>query len=138
MLNSSGANDIYNNISYGPTFWHITCYESHTTNIDYNLYYPNDGLYFRNYGVENLNFSDWKTTIGEDANSPTPADPLFINAGTNNFRLQKTSPAIDAGVDVSLTQDKDGYPVPYGTLPDIGAYEWHPGGFGKLLLLGVQ
>ena len=30
---------------------------------------------------------------------------------------------IDAGVDVSLTEDYDGNTVPYNAVPDIGAYE---------------
>ena len=36
------------------------------------------------------------------------------------------SPCIDAGTDVSLTKDYDGRPVPNGSAPDIGAFEYHP------------
>ena len=31
--------------------------------------------------------------------------------------------AIDAGIDVGLTQDFEGNPIPLGSAPDIGAYE---------------
>lgn len=51
------------------------------------------------------------------------SDPLFTDAGNNDFTLQEGSPAIDAGVDVSLTQDYVGAQVPKGSAPDIGAYE---------------
>ncbi len=73
--------------------------------------------------------SDWKTAIAADARTGTnkdansiSADPVFVSA--SDFRLQPTSPAINAGVDVSLTTDYDGNTVPTGTAPDIGAYEF--------------
>lgn len=46
----------------------------------------------------------------------------FINS--SDYSLQSTSPAIDAGTDVSLTTDFEGNPI-YG-LPDIGGYEFQP------------
>lgn len=49
-------------------------------------------------------------------------DPKFVSS--TNFYLQTTSPAIDAGTNVSLTTDYEGNPI-YG-LPDIGAYEYQP------------
>jgi len=54
------------------------------------------------------------------------SNPLF-NSPTN-FHLQSTSPAINAGVNVGLTSDKDDNPVPYPAngAPDIGAYEYRP------------
>ncbi|MFN2438382.1 MAG: choice-of-anchor Q domain-containing protein [Chitinophagaceae bacterium] len=52
------------------------------------------------------------------------ADPLFINFANRNFRLQKNSPAINAGVKTVYTEDLDGYPVPKKGLPDIGAFEF--------------
>jgi hypothetical protein len=63
------------------------------------------------------NLALWQAAVS-DANS-IEADPLFLSA--SDFRLQAGSPAINAGVDVSLTTDYWGYPV-YG-LPDIGAVE---------------
>ncbi|MFA6928669.1 MAG: right-handed parallel beta-helix repeat-containing protein, partial [Patescibacteria group bacterium] len=52
----------------------------------------------------------------------TFADPLFTSA--SDLHITNTSPAIDAGTDVSLTTDYAGNPI-YGT-PDIGAYEYQP------------
>jgi LysM repeat protein len=50
------------------------------------------------------------------------SDPIFISS--SDYSLQSTSPAIDAGTDVSLTTDYAGNPI-YG-LPDIGGYEFQP------------
>lgn len=50
-------------------------------------------------------------------------DPLFLDWPNDDFHLQSNSPAIDAGVDVSITTDLDGDPRPIG-LPDIGMDEY--------------
>jgi hypothetical protein len=50
-------------------------------------------------------------------------DPLLVNPPTS-FKLQAASPAINEGVDVSLTTDFIGVAIPQGPTPDIGAYEY--------------
>ncbi len=50
-------------------------------------------------------------------------DPRFTDAALRDFTLQSSSPAIDAGIDVGLTQDFAGGMVPQGAAPDMGAYE---------------
>jgi hypothetical protein len=53
--------------------------------------------------------------------------PRFRNAATGDFRLQKGSPAIDAGVDLrsqGVTTDFEGHPRPQGNAFDIGADEF--------------
>ncbi|MCK5270354.1 MAG: hypothetical protein KAJ46_06200, partial [Sedimentisphaerales bacterium] len=42
----------------------------------------------------------------------------------DEFTLQNSSPAIDAGTDVGLTHDFAWNTVPYGVAPDIGAFEF--------------
>ncbi|GAG14716.1 unnamed protein product, partial [marine sediment metagenome] len=72
----------------------------------------------------------WQAGSSKDASS-IQANPKFTDAANANFTLQATSPAIDAGVDVSLTADFDGNIVPASIglqLPDIGAYERQTGG----------
>ena len=66
-------------------------------------------------------------------------DPQFVSAGTTNYRLQASSPCIDAGANISeiitnftlsLTNDLDGIPRPLDgngdgqAQFDIGAYEF--------------
>ncbi|HSL57023.1 MAG TPA: right-handed parallel beta-helix repeat-containing protein [Acidimicrobiales bacterium] len=49
------------------------------------------------------------------------ADPRFRNPGAGDYRLQATSPAVDAGINVGYATDLDGNPV--SPPPDLGAYE---------------
>ncbi len=67
--------------------------------------------------------------------SSLSADPLFTNPGSNNFSLQSTSPAIDAGAlhpayatfqtryGIDISKDFTGAARPQGAAWDIGAYE---------------
>jgi hypothetical protein len=58
------------------------------------------------------------------------ANPAFVDAPNGNLRLQSSSPAIDRGTGVGLTQDFDGVAVPQdgdgngSALPDMGAFEY--------------
>lgn len=49
--------------------------------------------------------ADWLTNSSQDANSPTPADPLMVDPANDDFSLQSTSPCIGAGVDLGVTYD---------------------------------
>ena len=113
---------VENNIFYKPTGRHILESPSSTNMLyNYNLYYPDTAKSF--YVGADKTFALWKAIDSvRDNNSPVPADPLFISA--TNFRLQVTSPARDAGTDVGLASDFLGNSVPFGSAPDIGAYEY--------------
>ena len=71
----------------------------------------------------------------QDANSIS-GDPLMVDPANRDFHLLPTSPAIDAGADVSLTQDFAGTSVPRGVAEDIGAFE-HTGMIGPRMMMGV-
>jgi len=106
---------------------------------DYNDMYRNDGgnaVFWNQNGTTNIYDSNhiigstagyYSYDKGQDTHS-LAVDPLFANAAADDYHLLASSsvlsPAIDAGTDVGLTQDLDGNPVPFGTAPDIGAYEY--------------
>jgi hypothetical protein len=80
---------------------------------------------------DSVNLTTWAAAAnhGDETSESTGdvnADPELINTTDSNLKLQIGSPCIDAGTDVSLTQDYDGNEVPRGTAPDIGAFEYIP------------
>lgn len=95
--------------------------------IDYNEYYQISGTprWFWGPAAEYTTFAAWKgDTHTPDAHSLT-SDPVFVTNYTD-LHLQKTSPVIDAGVDLGVTSDYAGTTRPLGSAPDIGAYEYIP------------
>jgi hypothetical protein len=106
-------NIFYNDAnSYGIYFFGSTTPNNWT--FDNNLYYGLTSSWHLN---SDLAFSDWKA-LGYD-NKGLNTNPLFTSS--SNFTLQPSSPSVNAGVNVSLTQDIAGNPV-VGN-PDLGAYE---------------
>jgi parallel beta-helix repeat protein len=103
-------------------------YDPLQNTFDYNLYYYVNGpdksrmvvvwpIYSRAYS-----FSEWQAA-GKEQHGVL-GDPQFINPGNADFHLRSNSPAIDAGVDVGVTDDFDGNVRPQGPTPDIGAFEY--------------
>jgi PKD repeat protein len=117
----------HNNISLNPTgvYGGHMCFASASPDAcwdsDYNIFYPDGAQSFRRSGTY-TNFSGWKA-LGYDTHSRN-ANPLFDNPAGGDFHLQTNSPAIDAGVYVSLNRDHEGTSVPQGSNTDIGAYEY--------------
>lgn len=74
-------------------------------------------------GVQVLSFSEAQEYI---SSTSTESGDGYTRTFAQDYAalLQSTSPAIDAGTDVSLTTDFEGDPI-YG-LPDIGGYEFQP------------
>jgi hypothetical protein len=76
-------------------------------------------------GKNNLLFTPGATVRGYAADVKNQ-DPRFINLASGDYRVQSTSPAIDAGIPINAwtnPTDKDGSPRPRGSGWDIGAYE---------------
>lgn len=97
---------------------------------DYNLTFKIAGstadLYKLNSSLYNT-LADWQTALAATGYSgkgvhDLSVDPLIVSTATPDLHLQSSSPCIGAGVDVGLTQDYDGNPVP--TTPAIGAFEY--------------
>ncbi len=51
---------------------------------------------------------------------------VFADPQKKEYRLREGSPAVDAGVDLGLSEDCTGGKVPIGGGPDLGAYEYLP------------
>ncbi|HEY5927300.1 MAG TPA: choice-of-anchor Q domain-containing protein [Kofleriaceae bacterium] len=47
----------------------------------------------------------------------------FVDAAAHDYHLAAGSPAIDRGVEVPVTSDRDGNVRPHGAMHDVGAYE---------------
>ena len=122
-----------NNIIYGSVKHHIFYHsgaplDSKVTMVDsdYNLFYPDGPNKFYCYPEEG-SFHDWQAFTQRDfVYDPHSivADPLFVDPKNADFHLQPGSPCKDAGVDVGLTTDFEGNPMPQGSAVDIGVYEY--------------
>lgn len=118
-----------NNIFQGnyPYEIHTTAVGWSDTDIDYNHYYHPADSNFADIGAGIINWTTYSTNEAHSAYS----DPRLRNA-TADFYLRSTSPCIDAGVDVSLVYDYNGYRIPNGSAPDIGAYEHYRKTYGSM------
>jgi parallel beta-helix repeat protein len=96
--------------------------------VDYNLFFAagggTDGSWIWK-GKTYTQFGDYQQASGNDANSLTGLDPLFVSTTTPDLHLQPISPAIDKGQDLPEAGrvDIDGLPRVKGTAIDIGAAE---------------
>ncbi|GEM_PF-4037173 len=131
---------LYNNTIYTPGGNAVDCYAgcdadiltmknnilwASSVDIDgpvdegYNLYYCGAGC------------TPWTHNLVLSSTSKVGANPLFVNAAAQDFRLQAGSPAINAGtmesVQAGYTTDYADTPVPQGAAVDIGAYEYSNG-----------
>jgi len=109
---------VRNNIFYNATDSGIRIWSASDL-LDITLNY-ND-WYVATVGLVNATtytiLTDWQATT-QDTHS-IALDPLL----TSDYKLQKTSPCIDAGVNLpEVTDDYDG--VPRGSATDIGAFEY--------------
>ena len=77
------------------------------------------------WGCRREFFSRWPESgifyIGE--NNLIDVDPQLIDPINGDYHISPTSPAVDAGVDIPVSDDMDGDPRPMGSGYDIGADE---------------
>jgi hypothetical protein len=90
--------------------------------IDNNAYMGNTAWPFIWGDQVTSDFDTWKTLSLQDAHS-LETTTMGLNNPPINFELTNNSPAIDAGIDVGLSWDFAGKPVPQNTFVDIGALE---------------
>ena len=87
---------------------------------EYNCFGPEGSNFIQwGNGTFKATYDAWETSYGGTTAS-VEVDPQFIS--TTNFYLKASSPAINAGANVSLTSDFSGNGL-VGA-PDIGAYEF--------------
>jgi len=120
---SPAGTKVKNNIMDGVTSQGLFVAGTNFTGFesDYNIFRRYDGgatLVY--YNGTTYTLPAFFAATGQDEHSLS-SNPLFVNASGHNFHLNLTSPAIDAGTDVGLTTDYDGYMIV--DEPDIGAME---------------
>jgi len=97
-------------------------------------------------GSNNVLHSTGSATLPSFLVGNITSDPLFAGLSSNNFRLQSSSPAKDAGTTISSGNtyknyapwngnpaDNNGIPRPQNNNFDIGAYEFFAGSIGTPL-----
>ena len=93
--------------------------------MDYNLYYPNSASSFRWLGQSAKDLDGFREDALSSGGITIEKHAITSEPGlTTDFYPRQYSPAIDAGADVGLTMDFEGTPIPTGSAPDIGAYEF--------------
>ena len=102
--------------------------ELHPTTInavfDNNQYYHPAGessMFYIN--GSSYSWTSWKSTFSQDADSQW-GDPDFIDQDADDYKLLVTSPCIDEGANIGVTEDYSGYTRPEGSGYDIGAHEY--------------
>jgi hypothetical protein len=115
---------VYDEAVVGGGKWAIYVPDTDTLSdntLDYNCYIVLNGSNAgQTIASDDTSLATWQLN-GADANGLN-ADPLLMS--DSNFHLQSGSPCINAGVDVGLSEDFDGNPIPRGAAPDIGAFEY--------------
>lgn len=106
---------------------------------DYNLYYSDNSYRWKNNNNTFTTLSSWRSTLNAQIGFESSSiidDPQFIasnilnNINPNDYQLSANSPAIDAGVEVTLNNGEtltDFFGNPIVGKPDIGAFEYQSG-----------
>jgi hypothetical protein len=125
FASGGGSCMIRNNIIYATGAYAI---ESTICSSDFNLYYAPSGSVGISNTVLYATVAQWRSSgVGVDTFS-IGGDPLFVNPGSGDFRLQAASPAIGKGASGSPAPvtDAEGYARNVGGNYDMGAFEFRP------------
>jgi hypothetical protein len=112
---------IYNNILYNNNGMNFVLQDGDfaDTYMSNNLYYNNNPDLFSTNLFGNENLANWIAL--ERESGIVNLDPLFVDALNGNFRLQESSPARNAGLNIP-SRDAEGNLR--DSTPDMGAYEY--------------
>jgi parallel beta-helix repeat protein len=151
---------IYNNVFYGNGQSLITSYSDivlynnifYLTNegdkaiqinpekivSDHNIFFPEQTGFITINGRPYNTLAEYQQEQVIDINSICQ-DPMFVDPSNANFKLQSSSPGIDAGKELmALKQDISGLKVPAGEGTDIGAQETKSGADESLFAASVD
>ncbi len=116
---SSGTAEIYNNLIKNFTL----AIQGGELKIVNNIFVPDKDEYWI-FKVSNLIASNNLINTEDEYDGVINGNPAFIDEDNSDYHLLETSDCIDAGISVGLDYDFDGTPIPQGTAPDIGLYEY--------------
>jgi hypothetical protein len=136
VVSGSGTGALlYNNLIYGNRDGIVMCCGAKEQQVLNNTIYGNLGFGIEiqgGYGhsvVNNIlrlnSGGDTRFYVSVPASNNVTVDPVFVNASGADFRLQPSSPAINAGTALStVTTDFAQVPRPQGGAHDVGALEY--------------
>jgi parallel beta-helix repeat protein len=110
----------------GTKVWNNTVYRNNGSgvNIQKGTVAPTNTVVQNNIVFANTAAQIVDAGVGSTINHNLTNDPNFVNAAAFDFKLQPSSPAIDAGTPLSqITTDFRKAARPQGVTHDIGAYE---------------
>ncbi|MCK5243560.1 hypothetical protein KAR34_14015 [bacterium] len=126
-------NEIRNNIFLEPNVraLYMANWDGIKNNIFTNniMYKTNETQTISYRGAPTLTVSEWEAAAsnGDIISDNIALDPSLANPVNGEFWPDElTDPVVDAGIDVGLTEDYLENIRPFGSAPDIGAYEYVP------------
>ncbi len=123
---------IENNIGMNGKFYALQVKDPISASVNHNIWYQEPGETPTIAIINNANYTDfatYKSSTGYDLDGKN-VNPLFVNPSvyfsTQNFRIVSSSPAKNAGKDLSsvFTTDKDGNSLPQGSDWPVGAFDY--------------
>ena len=108
------------------------------TNLPDNLFYQNGQPIRIRWDSDLYTLPAFQSAFPARAVGSLAGDPVFVAAGTDNFQIGASSPAVDAGAThsayatffnlygIDIAKDADGLARPQGSAFDMGAYEYTP------------
>lgn len=135
---SYGELNLFNNIFYMTSSGQRALkYLSDKIYSDHNIYYPEQNGFIEIAQVTYSTLTQLQQNNKLDLNSFT-SDPKFMDIYNDNYELDNTSPAIDAGKDLNLAKDFFGQSVPISYFPDIGIFEFNKSTLGSSQMSSVE
>jgi parallel beta-helix repeat protein len=121
---------LYNNTIHGNYQGVEVRADASGTIVRNNIIYQLSGMQVTNAGA-NTTFSN-NLCGASGTGCALTGNPLFVNPTTQDYRLQSSSSAIDAGATIAaVTTDRDGVARPQQGYYDIGAHEYVDGSAPK-------